>query len=63
MSAWSHIRLVHEQKRGESAVARPSSLAIAVAVTLAALGLAPAIYLISVREPGRRMLTQFRRNQ
>jgi uncharacterized protein (DUF302 family)/uncharacterized membrane protein YidH (DUF202 family) len=51
MSAWSHIHLVHELKRGESGLARPSSSAIAVAVMLAALGLAMAIYLVSVREP------------
>ncbi len=51
LSAWSHIRLVQQLKRGESAFARPSSLAIAVAVILGVLGLAMAIYLISVREP------------
>jgi len=50
-SAWSHIRLVQQLKRGDSAFARPSSLAIAVAVILGVLGLAMAIYLISVREP------------
>jgi uncharacterized protein (DUF302 family)/uncharacterized membrane protein YidH (DUF202 family) len=49
--AWNHIRLVHEMQRGGPAIARPSSLAIAVAVVLAALGLAMAIYLLSVRQP------------
>ena len=53
VSAWNHIRLVQQLNRGESAFNRPSSLAIAVAVTLAALGLAMAIYLVSVREPSR----------
>ena len=49
--AWNHIRLVHELERGGPTVHRPSSLAVAVAILLAALGLAMAIYLISVREP------------
>lgn len=48
---WHHIRLVRDLQRGGSSYARPSSLAIAVAVTLAAVGLAMAIYLASVREP------------
>jgi putative membrane protein len=48
-STWSHIRLVRELKRGESEFARPSSLAISLAVALAALGLAMAIYLVSIR--------------
>jgi len=51
VSARNHLRLVQELKRGESAFARPSSLAIAVAIILAVLGLAMAIYLVSVREP------------
>lgn len=51
VSAWSHAHLVRELKRGESTFARPSSLAIAVAVMLAGIGLAMAIYLVSVREP------------
>jgi len=49
--AWNHIRLVHELERGVPTVHRPSALAVAVAILLAALGLAMAIYLISVREP------------
>ncbi len=49
--AWSHIRLVRELNRGGTAFNRPSSLAIAVALILAVLGLAMAIYLVSVREP------------
>lgn len=47
---WSHIRLVRELQRGGPGFARPSSLAIAVAMVLALLGLAMAIYLASVRE-------------
>jgi len=49
--AWSHIRLVRELNRGGTNFNRPSSLAIAVAVMLALLGLAMALYLVSVREP------------
>ncbi len=54
--AWSHVRLVQELKRGESAFNRPSFLAIAVAVILAVMGLAMAIYLVSVHEPGQAQL-------
>ena len=55
-STWSYIRLVRELKRGLSTFARTSSLAIAVAVLLAALGLAMAIYLVSVRDPRQARL-------
>lgn len=51
LSAWSHIRLVHRLERGAPDLYRPSALAVAVAVILSALGLAMAIYLISVRDP------------
>ncbi len=50
--ARSHIRLVRELNRGGPAINRPSALAITVAVILAVLGLAMAVYLISVRDPG-----------
>ena len=50
-SARSHIRLVRELKRGEFEFGRPSSLGIAVAALLAALGLAMAIYIVLLREP------------
>jgi hypothetical protein len=43
------VRLVRELNRGGTGYARPSSLAIAVAVTLAGMGLAMAIYLVAVR--------------
>jgi putative membrane protein len=56
MSAWSHIRLVQELKRGEIGFARPSSLAIALAIVLAGLGLALSIYLVSVHNPGNAHL-------
>jgi uncharacterized protein (DUF302 family)/uncharacterized membrane protein YidH (DUF202 family) len=51
ISARHHVLLVRQLNRGESVYNRPSSLAIAVAVILAVLGLAMAIYLISVRDP------------
>jgi uncharacterized protein (DUF302 family)/uncharacterized membrane protein YidH (DUF202 family) len=54
--AWSHIRLVQQLNRGGSEFNRPSSLAIAVAAVLAALGLAMAIYLVSVHEPSHAPL-------
>jgi uncharacterized protein (DUF302 family)/uncharacterized membrane protein YidH (DUF202 family) len=49
--AWTHVRLVQELNRGGSAFNRPSTLALTVAVLLAVLGLAMAIYLVSVRDP------------
>ena len=54
--ARNHIRLVRELNRGGAAINRPSILAISVATILAVLGLAMAIYLISVREPSREDL-------
>lgn len=48
--AWSHIRLVGRLRRGESMLTQPSSLAIAVAIVLAVLGLAMAIYVVSIGE-------------
>jgi putative membrane protein len=53
IASWNHIRLVRVLRHGELAYARPSSLAIAVAVILAVLGLAMAIYLVSVRASGQ----------
>jgi putative membrane protein len=51
LSARHHVRLVQDLNQGGSAFHRPSSLAIIVAVILAVIGLAMAIYLISVGEP------------
>jgi len=53
MSSWSHVRLVQELKRGGSGFAQPSSLAIAVSILLAVLGIAMAIYLVSVHAPNQ----------
>jgi uncharacterized protein (DUF302 family)/uncharacterized membrane protein YidH (DUF202 family) len=51
VAARNHIDLIRQLDRGESGFRRPSALAIAVAVMLSLLGLAMAIYLISVRDP------------
>lgn len=45
---WNHVRLVHQLNRGETEFTRPSSGAIALASFLALVGVAMAIYLISV---------------
>jgi putative membrane protein len=50
-SAWNHIRLIHHLQRGGPPAHRPSTLALAVSVILALLGLTMAIYLITVRGP------------
>jgi len=50
--AWSHVRLVRDLNRGGPAFHRPSRLAVGVAIFLAVVGLAMAIYLASVGEPG-----------
>jgi putative membrane protein len=56
LSAWHHLRLVRDLNQGGSAFNRPSWLAIIVAVILAVVGLAMAIYLISVGEPNQASL-------
>jgi putative membrane protein len=56
VSARHHIRLVRDLNQGGSAFNRPSSLAIIVAVILAVVGLAMAIYLISVGQPSQAIL-------
>jgi uncharacterized protein (DUF302 family)/uncharacterized membrane protein YidH (DUF202 family) len=48
LSAWHYARLVRELKRGGPVPARPSTQAILIAVFLALIGLAMAIYLIAV---------------
>jgi len=48
-SAWRHVRLVHELDRGEPACSRSLTQAVATALFLALVGLAMAIYLVSVR--------------
>jgi uncharacterized protein (DUF302 family)/uncharacterized membrane protein YidH (DUF202 family) len=51
VSAKHHADLVRDLNAGGSGFNRPSSLGIVVAVILAVLGLAMAVYLISVRDP------------
>jgi uncharacterized protein (DUF302 family)/uncharacterized membrane protein YidH (DUF202 family) len=47
-SAWHHLRLVRELNRGGPVSSRPSTQAVLIAVFLALVGLAMAIYLVSV---------------
>jgi putative membrane protein len=51
LSAWHHVRLVQELNRGGPVPSRPSTQAVAIALFLALVGLAMAIYLISLRAP------------
>ena len=48
LSAWHHLRLVRELNRGGPAPSRPSTQAVLIALFLALVGLAMAIYLVSV---------------
>lgn len=48
-AGWHHLRLVRALDRGETSLARPSIQAVAVAFFLALVGLAMAVYLVSVR--------------
>lgn len=47
-SAWHHVRLVKQLSQGETSFTQPSKSAITVAIILAIIGLALAIYLVSV---------------
>jgi inner membrane protein YidH len=51
VSARNHVRLIRALNHGAPGYNRPSRLALGVAFILAAVGLAMAIYVISVREP------------
>jgi putative membrane protein len=48
-AGWHHIRLVRELDHGETERSHPSTQAVAIAFFLALVGLAMAIYLVSVR--------------
>lgn len=52
-AAWHHLRLVRELDRGETSHSRPSLQAVAIAFFLALVGLAMAVYLVSVRSSTR----------
>jgi putative membrane protein len=47
-SAWRHMRLVRELDRGETADSRSVAQAVATAVFLALVGIAMAVYLVSI---------------
>jgi putative membrane protein len=48
-AGWHHLRLVRQLDLGETAHSRASAQAVAIAFFLALVGLAMAIYLVSVR--------------
>jgi uncharacterized protein (DUF302 family)/uncharacterized membrane protein YidH (DUF202 family) len=48
-AGWRHLRLVKELDRGETTHTHPTAQAVGIAVLLGVVGLAMAIYLISVR--------------
>ncbi len=48
-AGWHHLRLVRESDLGETEHSRPSTQAVVIAFFLALVGLAMAIYLVSVR--------------
>lgn len=48
-STWTHFRTIRELNRGDILPARPSIQAMVIAIFLAVVGLAMAVYLISVR--------------
>jgi putative membrane protein len=48
-SAWHYVKLIRALNRGETLAVRPSAQAVVVAVFLALVGLAMAVYLVSVR--------------
>jgi putative membrane protein len=48
-SSWHHLRLVKELERGGTVPPRPSTQAVVIALFLALIGFAIAIYLVSTR--------------
>jgi uncharacterized protein (DUF302 family)/uncharacterized membrane protein YidH (DUF202 family) len=52
-AGWQHARLVRKLDRGDTAHSRPSTPAVAIALFLALVGLAMAIYLVSIRSASR----------
>ena len=52
-AGWHHVQFVRELERGEASRSHRSKQAVAIAFFLALIGLAMAIYLISVRNPTR----------
>jgi len=56
VSCWRYTGQIRDLKSGESGSAQSSSLAISVAILMAAIGVAMAVYLISVRQSPRARL-------
>jgi putative membrane protein len=54
LAGWHHVRLVRELDRGETSRSHPATLAVLIAFFLALVGLAMAIYLISIRRTTTR---------
>jgi putative membrane protein len=48
-AGWHHLQLIHELDRGQTDHSRSSTHAVAIAFFLAVVGLAMAIYLVSLR--------------
>jgi uncharacterized protein (DUF302 family)/uncharacterized membrane protein YidH (DUF202 family) len=63
-AGWQHARLVRLLDRGDAVRTRPAGAAVAIAVFLAAVGLAMTVYLISVRGSARATTgINFRNNE
>ena len=62
-AGWHHVRLVRALGRGEEPYTQPSIQAIAIAFFLALVGLAMAVYLISVRGANPSQPEKVRRYQ
>jgi putative membrane protein len=58
LAGWRHVRLVQALDRGETTHSPSATPAVAIACLLALVGLAMAIYLISVRGPARSQFEQ-----
>lgn len=48
-AGWHHVQLIRQMDRGETALGRSAIQAVGIAIFLALVGLAMAIYLVSVR--------------
>lgn len=55
-AGWRHMKLVQQLDRGETSRAHPATFAAAIAFFLALVGLAMAVYLVSVRQSTRSQL-------
>jgi uncharacterized protein (DUF302 family)/uncharacterized membrane protein YidH (DUF202 family) len=53
LAGWRHLRLIRELERGRLEFSHPSTQAVAIAFFLALVGVAMAVYLISVRNSTR----------